>query len=105
MTEVKDKRSLLRIKIKSLAAEARIIRREELRTKGSLREEMYRHRTHDVRLEARATQLAYGLIRGRTEQQLEPHRRPMTDVEVKQLAAKVAGMLKKYGPPSVIAGS
>lgn len=102
MTEIKDRRSLLRIKIKSLAAEARIIRREELRTKGPLREEMYQHRTQDVRLEARATQLAYGLLRGRTEQQLEPRRRPMTDAEVQVLSVKVAAMLKRYGPPGAV---
>lgn len=57
----------LKVKIKSLAEEARIIRKEELRARGydELREQLYLHRIHDVRDESRATQLAYAYLRGR----------------------------------------
>ena len=73
---VKDKRRLLKIKLKSLACESRAIRFEELAVpkryrNDGLREEMYHHRVVDVREEARATLLAYNYIRGKTYQQTE----------------------------------
>lgn len=56
------RRAELRVKIKSLAAEARIIRREELRSKErgrrAERESLYAHRTYEVRREARSSLLA-----------------------------------------------
>lgn len=56
----------LRVKVKSLAAEARIIRREERRARcGRTRESLYLHRIRDVRGEARAALLAYAFLRGR----------------------------------------
>src|SRR4051812_12541317 len=70
---IHDRREMLRVKVKSLAAEARIIRREEMRTSGPLREELYLHRTHAVRMAAREAGIAYGYIRGRTLLQMEPN--------------------------------
>lgn len=67
-----DRREMLRIKVKSLAEEARIIRREEQRTWGVLREELHHHRVVQVRRAARSAHLAYGLIKGRTLLQMEP---------------------------------
>lgn len=66
-----DRREMLRIKVKSLAEEARIIRREEQRTWGLLREELHHHRVVQVRRAARSAHLAYGLIKGRTWLQME----------------------------------
>lgn len=68
-----SKKTHLKIKIKSLAAEARIIRSEEHKWKGDhpLRETLHNHRVHDVRKEARCSQLAYGFLRGREYRQLE----------------------------------
>lgn len=93
----------LRVKIKSLAAEAVIIRREErkLRTRreptqpGSLWWGLNHHRRHDVRREARAAALAYGFLRGRAYKQIEgkTHCDPDRD--------RVAALVKKYGPPGV----
>lgn len=59
----------LRVKIKSLAAEAKIIRREEAKyrpqvSENGIYESLHNHRTYDVRNEARSAQLAYGLLRG-----------------------------------------
>jgi hypothetical protein len=72
----------LKIKAKSLAVEARIIRREELKLKRTAnwytehqqaeegaatsqkRQELYEHRIGIVRWESRATQLARGFIKG-----------------------------------------
>lgn len=58
----------LRIKFKTLAAEARFIRLEENKTKkyGRLDEcaSLHNHRTNEVRKEARHSLLAYGFLRG-----------------------------------------
>lgn len=69
--------TFLKIKIMSLAAEAKIIRREEKRWPWGdddarpTRASLYFHRTWDVRNEARAALLAYGYLRGRAYAQLE----------------------------------
>lgn len=82
---------MLKIKLKSLAAEAKIIRKEE-RKGGYYREELYRHRIDVVRYEARHTHIAYGLIRGRTLDQIErADSRPFDH-------KRVEAMCLKYGP-------
>jgi hypothetical protein len=55
----------LKIKIKSLAAEAGIIRKEAKKVRGDLRHALNEHRKKDVRWEARSSILAYGFLRGR----------------------------------------
>ena len=85
----------LKVKVKSLAAEARIIRREERRFPGdsSTRAQLQGHRRDVVRREARHSHLALAYLRGRAYRQVEQtcHRDP--DWEA------VARMIKKYGPP------
>lgn len=100
-----DRREMLRVKLKSLAEEARIIRREEQRTHTVLREELHRHRVDVVRHESRATHLAYGFIRGMTREQMEPGWEARLKAEApfwheldKALLLKVDAMVKKYGP-------
>jgi hypothetical protein len=85
----------LKVKIKSLTAEARIIRLEEGRSRGALRASLRAHRQWDVRREQRATQLAYGYLRGRARVQIEPgaHTEPDWD--------RVKAMVKKYGAASL----
>lgn len=72
----------LKVKIKSLAAEAQIIRAEENKLKywsGRLSNEkaqseffgLRRHRVLDVRNEARAALLAYGFCKGRKRSEVE----------------------------------
>ena len=72
--------TFLKIKIMSLAAEARIIRHEETRLVAKARlldaaqkpdswrrrraAELHLHRVHNVRSEARSAHLAYGFLRG-----------------------------------------
>lgn len=57
----------LRVKVKSLAEEARIIRKEErVAASPATRSSLYRHRTVDVRREQRAALLAYAFLRGRS---------------------------------------
>ncbi len=80
----------LKMKIMSLAAEARIIRREELRWYGgsSLRVGLRTHRVGDVRSEARHALLAYGFLRGRAYAVLEAALSEPTWARVASLAAK-----------------
>lgn len=63
----------LKVKIKSLAAESRIIRLEASRTKNlSAKNDMSNHRTGIVRSEARWSLIAYGFLRGRKYSDIEP---------------------------------
>lgn len=87
-----DERTYLKVKIKSLAEEARIIRKETKRAKRvSIKNGLAEHRKGVVRNEARHTHLAYGFLRGREYRQMEPkaHETPNWD--------KVRKMVSKYG--------
>lgn len=72
-SKYKDDRVYLKVKIKSLADEARIIRKEERKRPGPSyhRTQLRYHRITVVKMEARAAQIAYGFIRGRRLEQLE----------------------------------
>lgn len=95
-TLIKDRREQLRVKIKSLAVEASIIRKEEHRTSGVLREELYLHRVQPLRQEARSAHLAYGFIRGLTYDEMEPIRYTVPNWE------RVRTLIKKYGPKDFV---
>ena len=60
-----DKRRHLKVKIKNLAEEARIIRHEERKVRGMDKWELQHHRKTVVRDEARRSQVAYAIIRGK----------------------------------------
>lgn len=91
---MKTRITMLKVKIKSLAAEARIIRREELRLPGParLRQELHTHRTCDVRAEQRASLLAYAFLRGRTRGACEPKCAAEPDWQ------RVLRLVEKFGP-------
>jgi hypothetical protein len=89
--------AFLKVKVKSLAAEAKIIRFEEHKTKGDLRNMLHEHRVGPVRLEARATHIAYGYLRGLNYCQIEPNPCPLQPAQDKALWDKVRAMTKKYG--------
>jgi len=89
----------LKIKLKTLAAEAKFIRREELRLKGNMkrdayREHLYLHRINVVRREARATHLAYQFLRGIPYEQVENHALPLVRPPRWD---RVLTMVQKYG--------
>lgn len=87
-----DERAYLKVKIKSLAEEARIIRKETKRAKSkSIKEGLALHRKGIVRHEARHTHLAYGFLRGREYRQMEHKAHEAPDW------AKVRRMVEKYG--------
>ena len=92
----RDRRLFLKIKLKSLAAEARIIRREEHRVppaQRGLHSQLHAHRTGIVRSEARHTLLAYGFLRGVARHRIEAAPALPPDWP------KVEAMVKKYGLP------
>jgi len=72
---MRDSRIYLKVKIKSLAAEARIIRHEEAKARKwkntALRVGLAGHRRGIVRSAARHTHLAYGFLRGRPYKAME----------------------------------
>ena len=88
---MQDQRSYLKVKIKSLAEEARIIRKEERVSKGERRRGLYLHRIGTVRRAARHTLLAYGFIRGRRYRQME------AKCATTPMWPEVFKMLVKYG--------
>src|SRR3954470_1447653 len=68
---IQDRREMLRIKVKSLAAGARKIRARGRKSHGMLRDEMRNHRVLDVRRESRSAGLALGFVKGRTLEEME----------------------------------
>lgn len=89
---IMDERAYLKVKIKSLAEEARIIRKETKRARlSSIKNGLYRHRIDVVRYEARHTHLAYGFLRGRSYEQMEQKAHVAPDWK------KVRKMVEKYG--------
>lgn len=90
----------LKIKIKSLAKEAGIIRAEERKLAGERRNTIHQHRVIDVRREQRATLLAYGYLRSRSYRQIEPatrcDRAPFDRPGPKW--DRITAMVAKYGP-------
>lgn len=98
----------LKIKLKTLATEARIIRAEEIklrnrarqrRAKGksvdvsALLDALHDHRVKAVRRESRLTHLAYGFLRGRSYNAME---RKATALKPSDWT-RVKTMITKYG--------
>jgi len=100
----RDRRTELKVKIKSLAAEARLIRTEELRAKkcGDTHKlnSLHSHRVVVVREQARASLLCYAMLRGRPYSQLEA-RRNSTRPSKPFPFEKVVKMAKSFGLISV----
>lgn len=63
---MKNRIKMLKVKIKSLAEEARIIRLEERRSRAGSQQqsELHQHRVMDVRKEQRCSLIAYAFLRG-----------------------------------------
>ncbi len=75
----RNKLVFLKVKIKSLAAEAKIIRNEEHKSRFSWKHdqtgpyiELKTHRRYNVRWAARSSLLAYAFLRGKSYKQIEP---------------------------------
>lgn len=102
-----DRRVELKVKIKSLAAEARVIRTEESKAKarGDRHKvnSLHNHRVGIVRNEARLSLLCYAMLRGRTYAQVEPRHdnstRPPKTIDVNKLKrlARSFGVISEQG--------
>jgi len=90
--ELIDQREMLKVKVKSLAEEARIIRKEERKTFGRLRNLLQKHRRGTVRQEARSSFVAYGLVKGLEYRRIENKTKTEPDWKV------VERMYMRYGP-------
>lgn len=117
-------RTFLKVKVKNLAEEAKIIRKEELRYKfkkvklvspisGDTGEYcwkrvpvlskhivtvdgLHNHRVHVVRAQARATQIAYAFVRGRAAKDVVPVDKRKVDFK------EIWRMVRKYGPADLV---
>lgn len=87
-----DRREMLRVKVKSLAAEASIIRHAEGKTKGVIREELHLHRVKDLAQHARTAHIALALLKGHPYEKIENKAYTAPDwTGIERLVAK-------YGP-------
>ncbi len=99
---MRDQRIRLKVKIRSLADEARTIRKEERKPHKDMddvgysdeRRGLWIHRTGLVRREARHALLAYGFIRGRRYRQME------AECEIEPDWRAVQRLVAKYGLPA-----
>ncbi len=87
----------LKVKIKSLEAESKIIRLEEIRHRkdDAVRNGLTNHRREIVRVEQRATLLAYGFLRGKAYRELESTNKGNTWRNL-VIRNKVKSMVLKY---------
>jgi hypothetical protein len=85
-------RAKFRVKINSLAEEARIIRKEEKRcgSRDSDRGSLRFHRTGIVRSEQRATLLAYAFMRGVPYSAVERNARPVEAKAIERICKSLS---------------
>jgi hypothetical protein len=86
----------LKVKVKHLAEEAKIIRKEEKRSYGDTREWLHLHRVIDVRSECRASHIAYAFAKGTALAAVE---RYPQDIPV-SVWSRVAKMVSRYSGKS-----
>ena len=86
----------LKIKLKSLAEEQRIIRFEEKKCWApDERDRLHNHRIHDVRPEIRSAHIAYGLLRGKKLDEIEtrPKKKPYREPDWQ----RIDSLTRKFG--------
>jgi hypothetical protein len=99
---INDERHLLKVKVKHLAAEAGIIRKEEAKHSGMKKWGMQHHRKTTLRDAARQTQLAYAIIRGKTlESTMGKYGSKLPPIQKWHDIQAVAKMVGKYGDPDI----
>jgi hypothetical protein len=83
----------IKVKILSLAAEAKIIRKQEAKARAhgnsSLRRGLAEHRRGIVRHEARHAQLAYGFLRGMPYKKMEAKCHPGCEPDFKKVRSSI----------------
>jgi hypothetical protein len=86
----------LRVKLESLVAESKIIRRHERMAVPDMRAKLSEHRRREVRSEARAAGLAIAFLRGIPYGRVEPST-SLTDRQFMQLLGRVEKLVRRYG--------
>jgi hypothetical protein len=91
-----NKKLALKVKVKHLAQEVRIIKHEEKKNDGDTRNWLYLHRVTGVRPECRATHIAYAFAKGHPLRTIEryPEKIPTS------VWARVAKMVMLYSDRS-----
>ena len=89
----KERLVTLKVKVKSLTAESKIIRDLERKHTGFIRDSLADHRKLIVRVEARASQLAAAFLKGKKYKKVESYckDKPYRD---QVIATKIKNMLK-----------
>lgn len=94
----------LRVNVKSLAAEAKIIRAEEQRASHLYRSLLSAHRRGQLRDECRYANLALAYVRGRAYKSVEgPNSKRVDANRLAQKVARHTGFVKTFTADSVIA--
>jgi len=91
---MKDRRTHLKIKIKTLTAEAAIIRFEAAKTKGDEKWILNDHRTGIVRDAARRNLLAYAMLRGKSYAKME---QKTNNPVLKFQFTQIVGIAERFG--------
>jgi len=91
---VEERTIHLKVKVLSLAAEARIIRRMAKQAKGMVKWRLNQHRTEVVRDHSRHNLLAYGILRGVPYREIEQKCHESPDFD------RVASIAKRFGASS-----
>ena len=86
----------LKVKIKSLSEESKIIRLEEKKSRDELQNRLHYHRTQDVRNESRAAQIAYAYLRGKDLKVIEKPKKTF-DCTRYQCYTRASKIVKKFG--------
>lgn len=84
---MKDSIIRARVNVKSLAAEAKIIRKEMTKVKTYQKEMLYHHKLEKVRPEARIAQLALGYLRNKPRSVIE---KTSKAIDIERLRRKIA---------------
>lgn len=88
---MKDGRTFLKVKIKSLADESRTIRKETAKARQPRKNQLHLHRVGVVRRAARNAHVAYAFVRGRAYRSVEPKCETSPDWK------EVRRLVKQYG--------
>jgi len=88
----------LKIKVKHLAKEAQIIRKEERKLFGMEKWELQHHRKTTLRDAARRTQIAYAIVRGKERcSTLHPNSKNSRWYKAAEDRKEITRMVRKYG--------
>jgi len=87
----------LKVKVKHLAVEPRIIKETIKHLPGEDKRSFREHIVHVIRPEARATQLAVAYMKGVPYSKIEKSRKPEKEIEFTYVKKRILKMVQSYG--------